>query len=153
MVFEMEHLLFWVNTSWSPGEESNQYHAQDLLAEKTLSITLNYTNTCSKFRASSYLILWKTTKEQAEVKNRDKLEKLCSERKGGRQKSLEHYAYQADGCVLHGTYIWAIGIELYLNDIANTKHNQNRFKFQLIGLCWGLFLFKLQAYLLSDFSV
>ena len=88
MVFEMEHLLFWVNTSWSPGEESNQYHAQDLLAEKTLSITLNYTNTCSKFRASSYLILWKTTKEQAEVKNRDKLEKLCSERKGGRQKSL-----------------------------------------------------------------
>lgn len=132
---------------------TNQYHAQDLLAEKTLSITFNHTNTCSKFRASSYLILWKTTKEQAEVKNRDKLEKLCSERKVVGKNHWQHYAYQADGCVLHGTYVWAIGIELYLNDIASTKHNQNRFKFQLIGLCWGLFIFKLQAYLLSDFLV
>ena len=25
MIFEIEH-LFWQNTSWSSGEESNQYH-------------------------------------------------------------------------------------------------------------------------------
>ena len=25
MIFETEH-LFWQNTSWSSGEESNQYH-------------------------------------------------------------------------------------------------------------------------------
>ena len=33
MIFEIEH-LFWLNTSWSSGEESNHYHGQDLLAEK-----------------------------------------------------------------------------------------------------------------------
>ena len=35
MIFETEH-LFWLNTSWSSGEESNHYHGQNLLAEKTL---------------------------------------------------------------------------------------------------------------------
>ena len=53
MIFETEH-LFWLNTSWSSGEESNHYHGQDLLAEKTLSITLNDINSRSEVRANSY---------------------------------------------------------------------------------------------------
>ena len=35
----IEHLF--LNTSWQSGEESIQYQGQDLLAEKTLSVTLN----------------------------------------------------------------------------------------------------------------
>ena len=47
-----EHLLR-LNTSWSSGEESNQYHGQDLLAEKSLSVTLNDVNSRSEGQASS----------------------------------------------------------------------------------------------------
>ena len=51
MILETEH-LFWLNTSWSSREESNHYHGQDLLAEKTLSVTLNDIN--SRQWSSSY---------------------------------------------------------------------------------------------------
>ena len=54
MIFEIEH-LFWLNTSWSSGEESNHYHGQDILAEKTLSVTLNDINSRSEGQASSSL--------------------------------------------------------------------------------------------------
>ena len=40
MIFEIEH-LFWLNTGWSSGEESDQCPGQNLLAEKTLRVTLN----------------------------------------------------------------------------------------------------------------
>ena len=53
MIFEIEH-LFWQNTSWSFGEESNQCHGQDLLAEKALSVTLNDINSRNEVRASTY---------------------------------------------------------------------------------------------------
>ena len=54
MIFEIEH-LFWLNTSWSSGEESNHYHGQDLLAEKTLSVTLNDINSRSEVRVAANL--------------------------------------------------------------------------------------------------
>ena len=54
MIFETEH-LFWLNTSWSSGEESNHYHGQDLLAEKTLSVTLNDINSRSEVRVAANL--------------------------------------------------------------------------------------------------
>ena len=54
MIFEIEH-LFWLNTSWSSGEERNHYHRQNLLAEKTLSVTLNSINRRNEVRASSNL--------------------------------------------------------------------------------------------------
>ena len=53
MIFEIEH-LFWLNTSWSSGEESNHYHGQDLLAE-TLSVTLNDINSRSEVRVAANL--------------------------------------------------------------------------------------------------
>ena len=36
----------------------------------------------------------------------------------------QHYVYQADKCVLHGTYVRATGIELYWNDFATTTQLQ-----------------------------
>ena len=52
MIFETEH-LFWLNTSWSSGEESNHYHGQNLLAEKTVSVTLNDISSRNEVQASS----------------------------------------------------------------------------------------------------
>ena len=40
-----------------PGEESIQDHEQDLLAEKTLSVTLNDISSRNEVRASRYLTL------------------------------------------------------------------------------------------------
>ena len=34
----------------------------------------------------------------------------------------QRYAYQADKCALHGTYIRATGTELYLNPFATTNY-------------------------------
>ena len=47
MIFATEH-LFWQSTSWSSREESN---IMDLLAEKTLSVTLNDINSHNEVRA------------------------------------------------------------------------------------------------------
>ena len=52
MIFEIEH-LFWQNTSWSSGEESNQYHGPT--GRKTLSVTLNDINSRNEVRASVLL--------------------------------------------------------------------------------------------------
>ena len=52
MIFETEH-LFWLNTSWGSEEENNHYHGQNLLAEKTLSVTLNDINSHNEVRPSS----------------------------------------------------------------------------------------------------
>ena len=50
MIFEIEH-LFWQNISWSSGEES----IVDLLAEKTLSVTLNDINSRNEVRGGVLL--------------------------------------------------------------------------------------------------
>ena len=62
----------------------------------------------------------KITAEERDIAS-DKLGKLCSERKTCRQKWLATgLFYQADECALHGTYVRATVIELYLNDFATT---------------------------------
>ena len=88
MIFELT-TFFDINTSWDSGEESIQYHGQDLLAEKTLSVTLNDISSQNEVRASRYLTLKnnKITVEE-EQQDIDKLGKLCSERKACRQKWL-----------------------------------------------------------------
>ena len=88
MIFEL-NTSFDINTSWDSGEESIQYHGQDLLAEKTLSVTLNDISSRNEVRASRYLTLKnnKITVEE-EQQDIDKLGKLCSERKACRQKWL-----------------------------------------------------------------
>ena len=53
----IEH-IFWhkqINTIWASEEESIQYHGQDLLAEKTLSVTLNDINSRSEVRVAANL--------------------------------------------------------------------------------------------------
>ena len=55
----IEH-IFWhkqVNTCWGSEEESIQYHGQDLLAEKTLSVTLNDIGSRNEVWASRHLTL------------------------------------------------------------------------------------------------
>ena len=88
MIFEL-NTSFDINASWDSGEESIQYHGQDLLAEKTLSVTLNDISSQNEVRASRYLTLKnnKITVEE-EQQDIDKLGKLCSERKACRQKWL-----------------------------------------------------------------
>ena len=52
--------IFWhkqINTIWDSEKESIQYHGQDLLAEKTLSVTLNDISSRNEVRASRYLTL------------------------------------------------------------------------------------------------
>ena len=89
MIFEL-NTSFDINTSWDSGEESIQYHGQDLLAEKTLSVTLNDISSQNEVRASRYLTLKnnKITVEEEQQQDIDKLGKLCSERKACRQKWL-----------------------------------------------------------------
>ena len=53
MIFEIEHLFGSVDTSWTSGEEGNQYHRRDLLAEKTPSVTLNDINSRNEVRGDS----------------------------------------------------------------------------------------------------
>ena len=81
--------FFDINTSWDSGEESIQYRGQDLLAEKTLSITLKDISSRNEVRASCYLTL-KNNKITVEEGQQDigKLGKLCPERKACRQKWL-----------------------------------------------------------------
>ena len=88
MIFEL-NTSFDINTSWDSGEESIQYDGQDLLSEKTLSVTLNDNSSRNEVRASRYLTLKnnKITVEE-EQQDIDKLGKLCSERKACRQKWL-----------------------------------------------------------------
>ena len=114
------NISFDINTSWDSGEESIQYHGQDLLAEKTLSVTLNDISSRNEVRASRYLTLKnnKITVEE-EQQDIDKLGKLCIER-----KAWQHYVYQAYECALHGTYVRATGIELYRNDFTTTTQLQ-----------------------------
>ena len=114
------NISFDINTSWDSGEESIQYHGQDLLAEKTLSVTLNDISSRNEVRASRYLTLEnnKITVEE-EQQDIDKLGKLCIER-----KAWQHYVYQAYECALHGTYVRATGIELYRNDFTTTTQLQ-----------------------------
>ena len=54
MIFEL-NTSFDINTSWDSEEESIQYHGQDLLAEKTLSVTLNDINSRSEVRVAANL--------------------------------------------------------------------------------------------------
>ena len=53
MIFEIEHLFGSVDTSWTSGEEGNQYHRRDLLAEKNPSVTLNDINSRNEVRGDS----------------------------------------------------------------------------------------------------
>ena len=56
MIFELK-TSFDINTSWDSEEESTQYHGQDLLAEKTLSVTLSDISSRHEVRACRYLTL------------------------------------------------------------------------------------------------
>ena len=50
MIFEIEH-LFWQNTGWSSGEESNQYHGPT--GRKNPECNSNDINSRNEVRASS----------------------------------------------------------------------------------------------------
>ena len=53
MIFELNvEGLFWHKSSWDSGKESIQYHGQDLLAEKSLSVAPNDISSRNKVRAS-----------------------------------------------------------------------------------------------------
>ena len=53
MIFELNvEGLFLHKSSWHSGEESIQYHGQDLLAEKNLSVTPNDISSRNKVPAS-----------------------------------------------------------------------------------------------------
>ena len=56
MIFEL-NTSFDINTSWDSGEESIQYDGQDLLAEKTLRVTLSDISSPIEVRANRYLTL------------------------------------------------------------------------------------------------
>ena len=85
MIFEL-NTSFDINTSWDSEEESVQYHGQDLLAEKTLSVTLNDISSRNEVRASRYLTLKNNSRRRTQ--DIDKLRKLCPERKACRQNWL-----------------------------------------------------------------
>ena len=121
--------IFWhkqINTIWDSEKESIQYHGQDLLAEKTLSVTLNDISSRNEVRASRYLTLknkitveeWRTTRNKTNLENFVLRERLVD------KNGWQHYVYQADECALHGTYVWATGIELYWNDFATATQLQ-----------------------------
>ena len=58
MIFELNTSFpFDINTNGDSGEESIKYHGQELLAEKSLSVTLNDISSRNEFRASRYLTL------------------------------------------------------------------------------------------------
>ena len=124
-IFEL-NTSFDINTSWDSQEESIQYHGQDLLAEKTLSVTLNDISSRNEVPASRYLTLknnkitveeWRTTRHKINLENFVLRERLVD--KNGWQN-----VYQADECALHGTYVGATGIDLYRNDFATTTQLQ-----------------------------
>ena len=126
MIFEL-NTSFDINTSWDSGEESIQYHGQDLLAEKTLSVTLNDISNRNEIPASRYLTLknnkitveeWRTTRHKTNVGNFVLRERLVD------KNGWQHCVYQADECALHRTYVRATGIELYRNDFATTTQLQ-----------------------------
>ena len=131
MIFEL-NTSFDINTSWDSGEESIQYHGQDLLAEKTLSVTLNDISSQNEVRASRYLTLkntnnkitetvveeWGTTRHKTNLENFVLRERLVD------KIGWQHYVYQADECALNGTYVQATGIESYQNDFATTTQLQ-----------------------------
>ena len=121
------NISFDINTSWDSGEESIQYHGQDLLAAKTPSVTLNDISSRNEVRASRYLTLknnkitieeWRTTRHKTNLENFVLRERLVD------KNGWQHYVYQADECALHGTYVRATGIELYRNDFATTTQLQ-----------------------------
>ena len=74
----LRDMIFELTTWRGLGEESIQYHGQDLLAEKTLSVTLNDISSQNEVRASRYLTL-KNNKITVEEEQQDinKLLKLC----------------------------------------------------------------------------
>ena len=119
-----------LNTSWSSGEESNQHNRQDLLAEETLSVTLNHINSRSEVRAGSNLTLWKKTKSQQKNKTWTNLENFVLreglvDKRGlatlclsGRRMFIKWY--------LCSSY-WDRVIPKWF-----CPHNQRRFKLQII---------------------
>ena len=54
----------------------------------------------------------KNKKITAEEQDMGKLGKLCSERKACNKNGWQHYVYQAEEYALHGTCVWASGIDL-----------------------------------------
>ena len=118
MIFEL-NTSFDINTSWDSGEESIQYHGQDLLAENTLSVTLNDISSRNEVRASRYLTLKNNSR-----RTRQNLENFVLRERLVDKNGWQHYVYQADECALHGTYVRATGIELYRNDFATTTQLQ-----------------------------
>ena len=109
------------------GEESIQYYGQDLLAENTLSVTLNDISSRNEVRASHNLTLknnkitveeWRTKRHKTNLENFVVREKLAD------KNGWQNYVYQANECALHGTYVRKSGIELYRKDFATTTQLQ-----------------------------
>ena len=84
----LRNMIFELATWRDPGKESIQYHGQDLLTQKTLSVTLNDIHSWNEARASRYLTLKNNKITVEKEQDIDKLRKLCSERKACRQKLL-----------------------------------------------------------------
>ena len=94
IIFEL-NTSFDINTSRDSEEESIQYHGQDLLAEKTLSVTLNDISSRNEVRASRYLTLknkitveeWRTTRNKTNLENFVLRERLVD------KNGWQHYVY------------------------------------------------------------
>ena len=126
IIFEL-NISFDINTIWDSGEKSIQYHGQDLLAENTLSVTINDISSRNEVRGSHYLTLKNnkiTVEEWIRTRHKTNLENFVLRERLVDKNGWQHYVYQADECALHGTYVRATGIELYRNDFATTTQLQ-----------------------------
>ena len=119
----LRDMIFDLNTSfaisWDPGEESIQYHGQDL--------SLNDISSQNEVRASRYLTLKNNKISEEEDRQEKKTSKnlfWCLRERLVDKNGWQHYVYQVDECALHGFYIRATGIELYRNDFATTTQLQ-----------------------------
>ena len=66
----LRDMIFELTTWRGLGEESIQYHGQDLLAEKTLSVTLNDISSRNEVRASRYLTLKNNSTRRRRTRHR-----------------------------------------------------------------------------------
>ena len=121
------NISFDINTIWDSGEKSIQYHGQDLLAENTLSVTINDISSRNEVRGSHYLTLKNnkiTVEEWIRTRHKTNLENFVLRERLVDKNGWQHYVYQPDKCALHGTYVRATGIELCRNDFATTAQLQ-----------------------------
>ena len=114
IIFEL-NISFDINTIWDSGEKSIQYHGQDLLAENTLSVTINDISCRNEVRGSHYLTLKNnkiTVEEWIRTRHKTNLENFVLRERLVDKNGWQHYVYQADECALHDSYVRGTGIEL-----------------------------------------